>query len=298
MKKGTKSINNRIRNSSGDKVFQLINGTLCALIFLSVAYPLYFIVIASISNPDYVQSGMVWFWPKGVTWEAYAKVFSTKGIWTGYYNTIIYTIGSTVISLLVTMPAAYALSRKDFPLAGFFMLFFLIPMFLNGGLITTYLQVKKLHMLDTYWAMVLPTAANIFNLIVARTFYATQIPLELQEAAELDGCGDFRFYLKIVMPLTGAIIAVIALYVAVASWNSYMNALVYLDSASKKPLQIVLRNIMILNQLSAETIAHAAKQAQLLKYALVIISSAPIMCVYPFIQKYFTKGVMIGSLKG
>lgn len=289
---------NRIRQSRSDKVFHTINVCLCLLIILCIAYPLYFVVIASISDPDLVASGHVWLWPKNITWSAYEKLFSTASVWTGYLNTILYTIGFTVVSLLVTMPAAYALSRKDFPLRGLFMIFFLIPMFLDGGMITKYLQMKNLGLLDTYWAMVLPTAANVFNLIIARTYYATQIPQELQDAAELDGCGDFRFFVKIVIPLTATIIAIIALYAAVESWNSYMNALVYLESPEKRPLQLILRSILIENQLSATTIAQAAKQAQLLKYSLVVVSSLPIMCVYPFIQKYFTKGVMIGSLKG
>ena len=289
---------NRIQQSRSDKIFQAINVGLCLLIILCIAYPLYFVVIASISDPDLVTSGSVWFWPKGITWSAYEKLFSTPSVWTGYLNTILYTIGFTIISLLVTMPAAYAMSRKDFPLRGLFMVFFLIPMFLDGGMITKYLQMKNLGLLDTYWAMVLPTSANVFNLIIARTYYVEQVPRELQEAAELDGCGDFRFFVKIVMPLTKTIIAIIALYAAVESWNSYMNALVYLESPEKRPLQLILRSILIENQLSATTIAQAAKQAQLLKYSLVVVSSLPIMCVYPFIQKYFTKGVMLGSLKG
>lgn len=298
MKTALRRPNHRIHQSRSDKIFQTINVVLCLLIIICIAYPLYFVVIASISDPDLVASGSVWLWPKGVTWSAYEKLLSTPSVWTGYLNTILYTVGFTAISLLVTMPAAYALSRKDFPLRGLFMIFFLIPMFLDGGMITKYLQMKNLGLLDSYWAMVLPTAANVFNIIIARTYYSTQVPRELQEAAELDGCGDFRFFVKIVIPLTTTIIAIIALYAAVESWNSYMNALVYLESPEKRPLQLILRSILIENQLSATTIAQAAKQAQLLKYALVVVSSLPIMCGYPFIQKYFTKGVMIGSLKG
>jgi putative aldouronate transport system permease protein len=294
-----KKTNNRVKLSRGDRFFTVINYAVCVLISLTILYPLYFVVIASLSSPMLIQTGQVWLWPKGVSLSAYQEVFESPALWTGYYNTIIYTVGATVVSLLFTLPAAYALSRKDFSPRGVFMIFFLITMFFNGGLVPTYLQVKAMGMFDTYWAMVIPWSVNVFFLIIARTFYATQIPDELRQAAQIDGCSNTRFFLQIVMPLTGAIIAVIGLYVAVNTWNSYMNALVYLKSEDKKPLQIVLRTILILNEGQFTTFStQGFEKAEKLKYALIIFSTVPIMCVYPFIQKYFTKGALMGSIKG
>lgn len=290
---------NKVKLTKGDKVFNIINYGLCAVIALSIAYPLYFVVIASVSSPMYIQQGQMWLWPKGASFSAYAEVFKSPKLWSGYYNTIIYTAGITFLSLLFTLPAAYALSRKDFSLRGVFMIFFLITMFFNGGLVPTYMQIKHLGMYDTYWAMVLPWCVNAFFLVIARTFYMTQVPDELRQAAQLDGCSNTRFFVQIVMPLTGALIAVIGLYVAVGSWNSYMNALIYLKTESKKPLQVVLRTILILNEGQFTSFSNEAwEKAEKLKYALIIFSTLPIMCVYPFIQKYFTKGALLGSIKG
>jgi putative aldouronate transport system permease protein len=289
----------KVKLSTGDRIFTLINYAVCILIAISIIYPLYFIVIASFSSPMLIQKGEVWLLPKAASLSAYQAVFEYSKLWTGYYNTIIYTAGATIVSLLFTLPAAYALSRKDFSLRGIFMIFFLITMFFNGGLVPTYLQIKSLGMIDSYWVMVIPWSVNVFFLIIARTFYATQIPDELRQAAQIDGCSNTRFFLQIVMPLTGAIIAVIGLYVAVNSWNSYMNALIYLRTDEKKPLQIVLRTILILNEGQFTTFSSEGfEKAEKLKYALIIFSTVPIMCVYPFIQKYFTKGALMGSIKG
>jgi putative aldouronate transport system permease protein len=290
---------NKVKLTNGDRIFNAINYAFSAIIALSIIYPLYFIIIASISNPMYIQQGQIWLWPKGVSFSAYQEVFNSPKLWTGYYNTIIYTAGSTFVSLLFTLPAAYALSRKDFSLRGVFMIFFLVTMFFNGGLVPTYMQIKSLGMIDSYWVMVIPWSVNVFFLIIARTFYASQIPDELRHAAQIDGCSNTRFFLQIVMPLTGALIAVVGLYVAVGSWNSYMNGLIYLKSDDKKPLQIVLRTILILNEGQFTSFSSDAwEKAEKLKYALIIFSTLPIMCVYPFIQKYFTKGALMGSIKG
>ncbi len=289
----------KIKHTKGDIVFNVINYFILTLVGLSIAYPLYFVIIASVSDPAYIQSGQVWLTPKGVSLAAYKEVLSNSRLWTGYYNTIIYTVGLTFFSLLFILPAAYALSRKDFSLRSIFMVFFLITMFFNGGLVPTYLQIKKLGMLNTYWVMVIPWSVNAFYIIIARTFYSSQIPDELRQAAEIDGCSDFRFFMQIVMPLTSAIIAVVGLYVAVFSWNSYMTALIYLKDDVKKPLQIILRTILIQNEGQFSSFsAEDWNKAEMLKYALIIFSTLPIMCVYPFIQKYFTKGALMGSLKG
>jgi putative aldouronate transport system permease protein len=287
----------KVRLSYGDRIFNFFNYAICALITVSIVYPLYFVVIASFSDPDLINQGKVWLWPAGVSLDAYAQVFSNKEVWTGYFNTIIYTAGATFLSLLFTLPAGYALSRKDFSLRGVLMVYFLITMFFNGGLIPTYFVIKGLGLIDKYWVMVIPTAVNVFFLIIARTFYSSQVPDELRQAAEIDGCSNTRFYIQIVLPLTTALIAVIGLYVAVGSWNSYMNALIYLQTESKNPLQIVLRKILVV-QTAGDINYEAQRRAQMLRYALVIVSTVPIMAVYPFIQKYFTKGALLGSIKG
>jgi putative aldouronate transport system permease protein len=287
----------KVKLPMGDKIFNVLNYSICALIALSIIYPLYFVVIASFSDPDLINQGKVWLLPAGISLDAYKQVFETEEIWTGYFNTIIYTAGSVLLSLLFTLPAAYALSRKDFSLRRILTVYFLIPMFFNGGLIPTYMVIRDLGLIDTYWVMVVPMSVNVFYLIIARTFYSSQIPDELRQAAEIDGCSNTRFFVQIALPLTSAIIAVIGLYVAVGSWNSYMNALIYLQTEEKNPLQIILRNILVV-QTAGDINYEAQRRAQMLRYALVIVSTLPIMSVYPFIQKYFTKGALLGSIKG
>ena len=284
---------------SSEKVFDIVTYIIGAVIIIAVLYPLYFVVIASFSDPNYVRNGMTLLLPKGVSLEAYKMVFSDKQVWRGYYNTIIYTIGATAFSLAVVIPAAYALSRKDFALRKPISFYFLVLMFFNGGLIPTYLQIMKMGLIDTYWVMVIPFSVNIFHLIVARTFFGSSIPDELYEASELDGCSNTTFFLKIVLPLSKAIIAVIGLYVAVESWNGYYNALIYINDDARKPLQIVLRSILLLAQTDQTgSWDDKVRKGEMLKYALIVVSTVPIMCVYPFLQKYFAKGVMIGSVKG
>ena len=288
----------KIRNTRGDRLFNFINITLCVIISAVIVYPLYFVVIASFSDPDYINQGLVWLWPKGANLIAYQEVFAKSRVWTGYYNTIIYTVGFTSLSLFLVLPAAYAMSRKDFTLRGVIMIYFLITMFFNGGLVPTYIQVRNLGLIDKYWAMVLPGSVNVFYLIIARTFFTNNVPSELLDAAQIDGCSNTRFFVQIVLPLTKAIIAVIALYAAVQSWNSYMNALLYIQSQEKRPLQLVLRAILINNERDSGSSTEALKKAEVLKYALVIVSTVPIMAMYPFIQKYFTQGALLGSIKG
>lgn len=289
---------NKVKMAKSDLAFTIVTYIICILIFIVIAYPLYFVIIASFSNPDAIQRGEMWFWPVEPSFSAYQEVFQRSEVWRGYLNTIIYTIGATAFALLFTLPAAYVVGRKDFPLRRPLMIFFLIAMYFNGGIVPTYIQIMNLNMLDTFWAMVLPTSVSVYHLIIARTFFSSTIPDSLREAADLDGCSNVRFFFTIVLPLSKAIVAVIGLYTAVASWNSYMNALIYLQSDSMKPLQIVLRAILINNQRDAGSSVEVVRKAEMLKYALIVVSTVPIMCVYPFIQKYFAKGVMIGSVKG
>lgn len=264
---------------------------------------MYFIVIASISNPAEVSAGNIMFWPKGISFKGYERLLEYKQLWVGYRNTIIYTVLSTLISLCVNIPAAYVLSRKDLFGRKFLTIYYLIPMFFTGGLIPTYLIMKQFNLLDSMWVMIVPFSVVTYYIIVARTFFQNSLPQDLWEAAQVDGCTNLGFFFRMVLPLSKAVIAVIALWTAVGQWNSYFNALIYLRSPELQPLQLVLRNILISNQMiSSMTTGSAAVEAKqmadLIKYAVIVVSSAPIMCMYPFVQKHFNQGVMLGSLKG
>lgn len=302
-KKKNQTTGVKVKKSRSDRVFDFFLYLTAILLIIIVLYPMYFIVIASISNPADVSSGNIVLIPKGINVKGYKKLLEYSQLWTGYRNTIIYAFWGTVISLVLNIPAAYALSRKELCGRKLFTVFFLIPMFFTGGLIPTYLIVKQFGLLDTGLVMVLPFSVVTYYIIVARTFFTNSIPLDLWEAAQLDGCGNINFFFRVVLPLSKAVIAVIALWTAVAQWNSYFNALIYIRSPELQPLQLVLRNILISNQsISAMATGSAAVEAKqmadLIKYAIIVISSAPIMCMYPFVQKYFNQGVMLGSLKG
>lgn len=276
---------------------------LSALILLITLYPLYFVVIASFSDPSAVAGGQVWLWPKGFTLDGYKELLRHDEIWIGYKNTILYTIAGTIFGMLVNIFAAYALSRKDLVGRRFFMIMFVIPMFFNGGLIPTFLTVKDFGLYDSFWAMVIPFSVSTYNIIVARTFFETNISGDLNDAARIDGCGNLYYFFKIVLPLSKAILAVIGLWTAAGMWNSYFNALVYLRDADKYPLQLIMRNILITNNLqmsfgSGEAMQIALRLSNLMRYSVIIVSTLPIMCLYPFVQKYFNQGVMIGAVKG
>lgn len=289
--------------SGRDIAFNIFLYALSGIILLAIAYPLYFIIIASFSNPSEVANGNVWLWPSQFTLDGYKELLRHDDIWTGYLNTILYTLVGTLIGLFVNISAAYALSRRDLVGRRLITFFFIFTMFFNGGLIPTYFTIRDFHLYDTFWVMVLPFSVAVYNMIVARTFFDSSLPKELLDAAQIDGCGNLRFFFSIALPLSKAVIAVIALYIAVAQWNSYFNALVYIRSENLKPLQLVARNILITNQslvgagdgLAAQ---EAMRLSNLMKYAVIIITTVPIMCVYPFVQKYFSQGVMIGAIKG
>ncbi|MBY3622040.1 carbohydrate ABC transporter permease [Acinetobacter sp. CUI P1] len=298
-----------IKLSKRDRIFLICIYTYVAIALLLVAYPILYIISASISDPKMVASGEMWLFPKGITFKGYEIVFQNSKIWTGYRNTILYTLLGTTINLVVTMPAAYALSRKDFVGRGFFMGMFMVTMFIGGGLVPTYMLVKGLGMVNTMWALVIPGAASIWNIIVSRTFFANSIPAELQDAAQIDGATNIRLFLRIVLPLSMPIIAVMALFYGVGHWNSYFGAMIYLNDDAKYPLQLVLRQILVLQEMQSQvggiidaTAAAAqnnkAEIASLVKYGVIIVSTLPIIAVYPFLQRYFVQGVMIGSVKG
>lgn len=288
----------------GDRVFYSINDLILLISLLVVAYPIIYIFSASISSASDVINGNVFLWPVHPTLEGYVAVFKDKRILTGYGNTIIYTIGGTIISLILTTLYAYPLSRKDLPGRKFFTFLITFTMIFSGGMLPTYLMIKQIGIIDSRWAILLASAINAFNIIIMRTYFQTNIPDELLEAASLDGCSDFRFLLQIVLPLSKAITAVMVLYYGVGQWNSFFNAFLYLTKQELFPLQIILRDILISNQNAAMSTLDpelaAAKQglAELLRYSLIIVASVPVWIAYPFVQKYFVKGIMVGSVKG
>ena len=294
-----------LRARYGDRAFSIAATSILILSIVAVVYPLYFIVIASISDPNAVYEGKVWLFPSGVTLEGYQRILADSRIWTGLGNTMVYTILGTAISVSTILCGAYALSRKDMPGRKFLMLLFVITMFFDGGLITKYLVVRDLGMLNTIWAVVLPGAVGVWNLIIARSFFEHTIPHELREAAQMDGANDFRFFFQMVLPLSKPLIMLMIMIHVVAHWNSFFDALIFLNDDSKYPLQLVLRNILIQSDVSSsgttggDIASYAAAQriAELTKYAMIVVSSLPLMIALPFMQKHFTKGTLIGAVK-
>lgn len=289
-------------NRSSDSVIEFLMYVFAVIFLVILIYPLYFIIIASFSDPSAVAGGQVWFFPKGFTLEGYKELLRHENIWIGYRNTILYTVVGTAIGLVVNISAAYALSRKDLVGRKYLSLFFIFTMFFNGGLMPTFLTIRDFHMYDTFLVMVLPFSVGVFNIIVARTFFQTSIPGDLWEAAQIDGCSNLRYFVKVVLPLSKAIIAVLGLWIAVGYWNSYFNALIYLKNPNMYPLQLILRNILITNQMQSgmgtgEAAQIALRLANMMRYSVIIVATIPIMCVYPFVQKYFNQGVMIGAVK-
>lgn len=294
----------RIKKTGSDIVFNIINNIFLTICLIVVLYPLIYILSASFSSPQAVTSGRVWLFPVDFSLEGYKAVFENDSIITGYANTIFYTVVGTALNLVMTIMAAYPLSRKDFYGRNIFMFFFTFTMIFNGGLIPTYLLVSQLGLINTRWVLIIIGAISVWNVIITRTYYQNTIPDELLEAAQLDGCSDIRFIWSVVLPLSKAITAVLVLFYGVGHWNEFFNAFIYISKKELYPLQIVLRDILVMNSIDpnmvVDTELMVAKQglADLLKYSLIIVASAPILCLYPFVQKYFVKGVMIGSIKG
>ena len=295
-----------IKRSYTDKIFDIVNLIVMIILLLIFVWPLWFVVIASFSDPNEVWNGNVLLLPKGFTLLAYEALGDYSMIWRGYANTIFYTVVGTIVNLIMTVCAAYPLSRKDFVPRNFFMFMFMLTMYFSGGLIPTYLIVSDVGLINTPWAMIIPGACSIYNVIITRTYFINSIPSSLQEAAELDGANSFQFLIKIILPLSKPIIAVIALYYAVGHWNDFYTALLYINDQDLLPLQSWLRDLLMSNKMSLNNMqgldaaaAEARMQlSQTLKYSVIIVSTVPVLCVYPFIQKYFVKGVMIGSVKG
>lgn len=302
------------RDTARDKAFYAVNGLMLAFFFLLVLIPIVYVFANAFSDSNAVAAGKVSFLPMvrdaqkqyhlGISLDGFTAAFKNENIITGYLNTIFYTFAGTLINVTLTLLAAYPLSRSDLPGRNKIMMLFAFTMIFNGGMIPNYLLMKELHLHNTRWALLLPLAINVYNMVICRTFFQQTIPKELQEAAELDGCSDARFFVSIVLPLSKAILAVIALYYAVYHWNAYFNAFLYITDKRLYPLQIVLKDIMIANTVTASMLEGAATGdidyniIMVLKYSLIIVACLPIWCLYPFVQKYFVQGVMIGSVKG
>lgn len=298
-----KKTRHKVRRQGKDLLFDIVLYSICAVMLLLVIYPLWFIVIASFSDPSAVAGGHVWILPVGFTLEGYDELFKQAEVWTGYKNTIIYTVLGTIFGLMVNIPAAYALSRKDLWGRKVLMGLFVFTMFFSGGMIPIFLTVQEMGFYNNFWVMIIPFSVSAYNIIVARTFFETSLPADLWDAAQIDGCGNLRYFFTMALPLSKAVISVIALWTAVGQWNGYFNALLYLRDAELHPLQLIMRNILITNQVFAsmgtgEAAMIAMRRANLVRYSMIIIATVPIMCVYPFIQKYFDQGVMIGAVKG
>ena len=290
---------------AGDWTVDILIWVLIGLVILVVLYPLWFVVVASISDQAQVSSGAVSLWPKGLNFVGYQRVFSDARIWSGYKNTLVYSVVGTALNLVLTMPAAFALSRRELGTRRLFLFLFTFTMYFAGGLIPNYVLFKQLGLLDSMWVFIFPTAVSVWNLIIARSFFETSIPEDLYDAAQLDGLGYFSYFMKIVLPLSSAIIAVIGLYYFVGHWNDYFTGLVYVRTDTVQPLQNVLGSILLANQAAAtgQNISgiSATAQAQIansIKYGAIIVSTLPLLIIYPFLQKYFNKGVMIGAVKG
>jgi len=295
------------RETTGDKIFLTANGFIMLIVLAIVLYPLIYIVSASVSDPVSVSNGDMWLFPKGFTFEGYERVFRNMDIWTGYRNTIFYTIVGTFLNLVFTIPCAYALSRRDLVGRQIVIGIFVFTMFFGGGLIPYYLLVKNLHMVNSPLALLIPGSVSVWNIVITRTFFQSTIPRELEEAAGIDGCTNGKLFVSVILPLSAPIIAVMALFYGVGHWNSYFNALIFLSDRDWFPLQLILREILIINQMdtsamiggtNAEAQAAQARIAEIVKYAVIIVSTLPVIAAYPLLQRYFVKGIMIGSVKG
>jgi len=291
--------------SPGDVLYDVVACAVLTCAVLAILYPLYLISIASVSDPVAVNAGQVWFWPKGVSFAGYERVLSDEAVWRGFVNSVVYTVGATAFSVTLILAAGYALSRKDLPGRTVLTGLFLIPFFLDSGIIPRYLVIQHLGLLNTPLAMILPGAVAVWNLLIARAWFAANIPLELREAAQLDGAGEFRIFVRMVLPLAKPLIAVLVLIHAVWNWNAYFDALLYLTDEDRFPLQLVLRQVLAQSEPSTGStvgdLASFAEQqriAGLVKYALIVVSTIPLLILSPFAQRFLTRGALTGALKG
>ncbi len=295
----------KIKMGTGDRIFYVVTRVFLAVFLVIVLYPIYFVVIASFSDSAYVNSGEFLFYPKGFTLLGYSQIFKTTRIWTSYMNTLIYVVFGTMLGLAASVLAGYSLSQKKLLGRNVIMGLLVFTMYFGGGLIPTYLVIKGIHLTNTRLLLVIMGSISVYNIILIRSFFAGTLPQELQDAAFIDGCGNGQYFFRIALPLSKAILAVIGLYIAVAHWNSYFTALIYVTDRAKQPLQLYLREVLLMAQSTSDLMESDPQAAALLnrmveviKYGIIVVSTVPIICVYPFLQKYFVKGVMIGSVKG
>ena len=294
----------RIRESRVDLIFTIINNTFLVLALLAILYPLLYVVSASFSDPNAVASGKVWLYPIGFTTKAYARIFEYSRIWSGYANSLFYATVGTFVNVTMTILAAYPLSRNDLYGKNPLLFLFIFSMMFSGGLIPLYITVNQLGLYNTRWALIIPQALSVWNMIIAITYFRTSLPPELLEAAQLDGCSDIQYLIQIVLPLSKPIIAVLCLFYAVGHWNQFFTALIFLANKDLFPLQLILRDILVNSTIDpslledAKTMAAKAGLRDLLKFALIVVASVPVLSIYPFVQKYFVKGLMIGAVKG
>ena len=295
---------NRISASRDDLVYYIISGFIMSVLLVMALYPMVFVLSASFSSGDAVSSGKVILWPVELNLEGYKTVFRNNDILRAYWNTLLYTAVGTLINVSMALITAYPLSPRELRGRGFLMLIFTFTMFFSGGMIPSYINISNLHLMNTFWVMVLPGALSVYNMIVTRTFIQTSIPYEMLEAASIDGCNDTKYFFSFVLPLSKAIIAVNTLFSAVNHWNAYFNAMIYLNDRDKFPLQNIMRELLVLNEMNLSDLVDPEQallmlnSVAVLKYALIVVATVPILCAYPFAQKYFVKGVMIGSVKG
>ena len=287
-----------------DRLFNIIVGVILVVLCFLILYPLYYVLVASFTDPEVVNKGVMLLYPQEFYVQGYKKIFEYKDLWLGYWNTIKYTVVGTVIAIIATVPAAYALSRADLMGRKQITFLFTFTMFFQGGIIPLFLVINRIKIYDTIWAVTLPVAVSVWNLIVCRSFFESSVPTEIIEAAKIDGCNEFRTFFSVVMPISQVIIAVMILFYATSLWNSFMQPLMFLRTSDRMPLQVVLRNLVLSNQAAAMSVDSAGdtaarqKIADQMKYGIIVCSALPLLCVYPFLQKYFVKGVTVGAVKG
>lgn len=299
---------NKIKQTRSDSIFNFVITSLAIIALVVTFYPLFFVFVASFSDPKVVNSGALLLFPRGFNVEGYVNIYHDTRIWVGYRNTIVYTIISTMLGVLACTMAGYALSRKDLPGRNLVMAYFVFTMYFSGGLIPTYIVIRELHLVDTALAIIILSTVSVYHIIITRSFFISNIPTELYEAASIDGCSNQRFFFSIVLPISKAIIAVLILFQGISHWNSYFWPMILLNDEKKYPLQLILRQILLVSQqtqnvntggmIDVEAAAKAKNMVEVLKYGIIVVSTLPIIIAYPFLQKYFVKGVMIGSIKG
>ncbi|MCR5753738.1 MAG: carbohydrate ABC transporter permease [Acetatifactor sp.] len=298
-------MNKKKRMNGSDRAIELIMLLLVLLFVAVVLYPLFYVVVASLSDPYAVYAGKTFFWPSGFTLEGYTKVFREQSIFQGYINSILYTTVGTVVTTALVFTTAFPLSRREMPGRNMIMIFYLITMYFTGGLIPTYIVVSRTGLLDSMWALILPGGVSVFNVIVTRTYFESSIPQDMLEAAKIDGCGYLKTFWEIIIPLSKPVMAVMVVFAMVAFWNDWFTALIYMSDKSHYPLQLALRQVLVQSQALASALsgmdggyAEANRITELIKFASIVVGAAPMLIIYPFVQKYFEKGFMIGAVKG